>query len=271
MNWAITRRTGLDTLPLFLLTAAGSVAFVVLFSWAMVRMGKEVLEFVGKFPFIRRILEMSLGVRTEGDISLNILFAVSLTHLVVLALAWSLIIATVTRVTAGEIERGTADLLLSLPVPRLKIFSSVSLVWVVAAVLVALCPWLGIVIGSSVFDTSEEVRVWRFAPAVANLAAMHLFVGGMTTLLAVVFSRRSHAIAAAIGILLLSATLNFIEPFLEAVRRIRFVSLLNYFRPVDVVRLETWPVGNLCALLGAGLVCWILAAAIFVRRDIPVA
>lgn len=270
MNWAVVRRTGLDTIPVFFACLVGTVGFVILFSWAMVNMGQQVLEFANQIPFIRRMLEMSLGVQTSGEFSIQILFAVCLTHLVVLSLGWGLVIATVTRVTVGEIERGTADLIFTLPLSRTKIFASQSIVWLLAAALIGLAPGLGIWLGAWMFAKPGEVEFLRFVPALANLICVHWWVGSFACLVSVSLNRRAHAVGIVIGVLLLSATLNFVEPFLEPIRPMRFASLLNYFRPVDVVRHGIWPTSQLICLLASSLGCWLIAWRILLRRDLPV-
>ena len=88
-NYAVFRKTLFDTAWSLALSTVGLVAFVILFVWAMMNMGIQVLEFVSKFPFIRKIFEMGFGINVEGDVSMNILFAVCFTHAIVLALTWT--------------------------------------------------------------------------------------------------------------------------------------------------------------------------------------
>jgi hypothetical protein len=91
----------------------------------------------------------------------------------------------------------------------------------------------------------------------------------LTTLAAAAFHRRGHAIVAVVAVALISSTLNFLEPFITPIQQINFLSLLHYYRPVDVVRTGQWPITHLATLAVVGLVSWIAGTAWFCRKDIP--
>ncbi len=268
-NWAIVHKTWLDSRSAIGGAALGTLAFVLLFVAAMTRMGTELLEFVGQFPFLKKIFEMGFGIRVGGEVSLSVLFAVSFTHLVPLVLAWGTIVAIVSRTTVGEIERGTADLLLTLPVSRREVAVSTTLVWVFAAALCALAPLIGVLIGGRIFAQNEALPVSGFAKASANSLALHLAAGGMATLISSVCDRRGTAIGVVAALALGSVTLQFVEPFLPALGRIRWVGLLNYFRPVDIVRTGHLPAASIVVLLLVAVLGWMIGTFIWCRKDIP--
>jgi ABC-2 type transport system permease protein len=192
------------------------------------------------------------------------------THGVVLTLAWAVIIATTSRVTAGEIEKGTADLLLTLPVTRGEVYFSTSLVWFLAATILSICPVIGVWLGIQLFvEEVIDTRVY-FRPAL-NFFFLLLAIGGISSMVSCLIDRRGLAVAVIIGILLASTVLNFIEPFIEGIGNIRFLGLLNYFRPVDVVRAGQWPVFEMVVLALIGIICWTIGLTAFCRKDIPTA
>jgi ABC-2 type transport system permease protein len=271
INPAIFRKTLHDSAGLTAAAAVGIIGFVILFVWSMLNLGDEVLSFASRFSFLRKVFEAGFGIKVEGEVSINILFSVSFTHAVVLALSWAVMIAISTRVTVGEIEKGTADLLLTLPVSRSEVYFSTSLVWILAAILLAFCPVIGVWVGSLIFKTPEVVEVVRYFKPAANFLCLLLAVGGISSLVACCLDRRGPAIAIVVGIVLLSSVLNFIEPFIESLKPLRFFGLLNYFRPVDVFRANTWPLTSMSILLGLSFACWLLGLLIFHRREIPTA
>jgi ABC-2 type transport system permease protein len=276
-NYGIFRKTLGDSAASLVMATIGIIAFVVLFVWAMLNMGAQVLEFVSKFPFISKILEMGLGIRTSGEVSISIIFAVCFTHAVVLALTWTIMIATTTRVTVGEIERGTADLLLSLPVTRTTVYSSTTLVWLLAAVILSFCPIPGIWIGIHIFETGEPVDIFRYFPPALNFFCLNLAVGALSSMIACLLNRRGQAIGIVVGVAFVSSVINFLVPFLdtgtvsELIKNVRFLSLLNYFRPVDIVRTGHWPFAEMAALITFSLVCWAIGLFAFSRKDVPTA
>jgi ABC-type transport system involved in multi-copper enzyme maturation permease subunit len=269
MNQAILIKTIRDSAPAFVLSALGMTGFVILFGWAMVNMGDELLVFLRQFQFVRKLFEASLGIRLDGPPSITIMFAVSYTHVVVLTIAWAFVIATVTRISVGEVERGTADLLLTLPLSRWQVCTSASGAWIGYTILLSFCPWLGVFLSSRLFAVNDELQLARFLIPVANFVAINCAVGGLTTLAAAAFHRRGHAIVAVVAVALISSTLNFLEPFIAAFQQINFLSLLHYYRPVDVVRTGELPITHLATLAGVGFVSWIAGTVWFCRKDIP--
>ena len=70
------------------------------------------------------------------------------------------------------------------------------------------------------------------------------------------------------AILLASFLLNFLGPFWSVAKRLSFLGLLDYYRPLIILRDGTVPWNNLAVLLSVACVLWIAAGVIFSRRDI---
>lgn len=243
----------------------------------MLNVGDELLKFVGEIAWIRAIMEASLGIQFDGEVSVMVIFAVVYTHAVILAATWGTLIATTTRVTVGEIDRGTADLLLAMPVSRFTVCCSTTLAWILIATLLSIAPMLGIAIGLLLFETQEPVSVWQFTKVTVNFWCLNLAIGGFSSWIAAISNRRGVAVGVVISIALVSTIINFLIPILEmgnegqSISGIRYLSLLNYFRPVDVIRSRSWPVGNMVVLLSIASVTWLAGLLYFQRRDIPTA
>ena len=47
-----------------------------------------------------------------------------------------------------------------------------------------------------------------------------------------------------------------------------FLGVLRYYRPLTILRDGAWPLRDMSILLGAALILWITAGAIFSRRDL---
>jgi ABC-2 type transport system permease protein len=270
-NLAIFQKTLRDSGVSIVLSALGIVGFQVLFVWAMLNMGTDLMQFISKFPFLTKIFEMGFGIKVGGKVSLTVLFAICFTHAIVLALTWGVIIATATRTTVGEVERGTADMLLTLPVSRPEVYTSTSLVWLFAAVLMSICPLVGMGIALQIFETKEVIKLSSYLAPATNFFTLNLAVGSLALLISCFLDRRGVAVGTIVGLLLCSVVLNFVEPFIEFIKHIRFLGLLNYFRPVDVVRTGQWPISSMLVLVGLAAICWTIGLITFSRRDIPTA
>jgi ABC-2 type transport system permease protein len=221
-------------------------------------------------PFMRRLIGMLVGAEISGDVMMSAAFvAVGFIHPVMLALSWGFLLATCSRVIVGEIERGTADLLLTLPVSRAAVYTSVSAVWMLTGLPICFSALLGSWIGKTLFPLEDPVNYGRLAIVTVNLYAMYLAVGSATLFASSVASRRGPAISCVLAVLLASFLLNFLAQFWSAAQPCRFFGILEYYRPLEIVLSGDWPVRNLGVLLALGLVLWLAGLWRFARRDIP--
>ncbi len=271
MNRALVGKfVGDSRLPLSCVVV-GIVGYAVLFVWAMQNLGAQLLEFLSSVQFLRQMLEMAYGIDLSGEVSSTILYAIAFSHPVVLALSWGMLITACTRVIAAEIDWGTADLVLSLPVSRPNVYASSVLDSLFCAVIVSFCPLLGVWIGIHLFEPTEPVILSRFIAPSVNFLALNLAIAGITMLAASFTGRRAHAVAIVIGVALVCITMKFLEPFLPWLERIQFISPLNYYNPAESVRNATWPTSHIIALTAIGLATALIGLWQFRRKDIPAA
>ena len=269
INLALVTKSFREAAVTLIGASVGMVLFSVVFCWALLNMGTELLEFMQRFGFLRKIMEVGFGIDISGEVSTGSLMAVVFTHGMILIMSWATMIAISTANTIGEFESGTADLLLSLPVSRLEVYLSTSVVWVFAATLLGFCPQLGLWLATLIFEIPEPISLARYTTLSWSLAATLLAVGGMCCLFSMVLSRRTYVIAAVTGVGVYSMLINLVEPFVESIAFLKWSSLMNYFRPVDIYRNEGWPMVELSVLGGLGLICWTVGLVLFQRKEIP--
>ena len=271
INASLVRKTVRDHALLFGLTVAAVVLFEMFFVLAMRSMAYELKSFVSHRPFLQNLFRMLLSLDLRMGTSINILLAVGFVHPFLFATTWGFMIAIGTRITVGEIDRGTADLLFTLPLSRGTIYVSTTAVWIVAALILSACAWLGLWLGTLVFPPREPVSLARMGIATVNLVALCLAVGGVTSLVSCLVNRRGVAVGILVALLLFSFLINFLGVFIEFFRTIGFLGLLDYYRPVESARDGTWPVRNLLILSLVAIAGWTGGLFVFRRKDVPVA
>jgi ABC-type transport system involved in multi-copper enzyme maturation permease subunit len=245
--------------------------FEVLFALAMKNIAPEMIALLGRFGFLQRLLQALIGFDLSAGASPTTLVVLGLLHPFLSAVSWATLITIGTRLPAGEIDRGTADLLLSLPVTRATVYLSASAVWLVTGLSLAAATWTGVALGTLLVPFAEPVDLARIGMANTNQAALLLAIGGTTALVSCLVSRRGSAIAIVVALLLASFLVNFLAAFLPLVETIEFLGFLHYYRPVDIVREGRWPVRDLCVLGAVVIVTWTAGLFILRRRDILVA
>jgi ABC-2 type transport system permease protein len=269
VNLAVMRKTARDALLLWVITVLTIVIFECLLVRALGEFADEITEIWFKRAVLRQFVKALVGADLAENVTTTSLMTIGFAHPFLYTLVWGFVLATGTRVIAGEIDRGTADLLLSLPVSRRRIYTSVSLVWVLAGIPICVAPLVGVWIGQWASPLREPVELARLRFAPFNLLAMYLAIGAGTMLVSSVFSRRGPAIATVLAALLASFLLSFLTQFWKLAERFSFLGILHYYRPLESVRSGNWPVMDISVLCGTAAILWLGGLWWFSRRDIP--
>jgi ABC-2 type transport system permease protein len=268
---AVLLKTMRDTGGLLLLLVLAVVGLEMAVIRALLGISNDLGALRGwmELPLVRELLRIALGADFAGDYTPTTLITFGLGHPLLYALSWTLLVTIGTGVIAGEVDRGTADLLLTLPVSRAAVYTSTSAVWVFAAALVSFASLLGLWLGERVCPLSEPLRFSHIWPLTVNFLALNLAVAGVTMMVSSFLSRRAVAVGIVLACLLFSDLMNFLSQFWDRVRPFAFLGFLHYYRPLPVVRSGLLPVRDIVILLAVGAVAWGVGLWYFRRRDIP--
>jgi ABC-type transport system involved in multi-copper enzyme maturation permease subunit len=221
-----------------------------------------------QFKFVQNIIQATIGADMGQSIGEEVFLAIAWVHPVVLALVWAHAIVTATRVPAGEVDRGTIDVLLGLPVSRWGVYVSETLVWGGAGTIILLAALAGNALGSSRVAHATNLSPVRMAMVVVNLWAMYLAVGGGASFLSALSSRRGKAMTASFVIVVGSFLVNYLAQLWAPAKRLEFLSVLKYYRPVNALKDGVWPVRDIVVLLIVAAVLWVAGGLVFARRDL---
>lgn len=224
-----------------------------------------------QWPFFQRIITALLGTEVDAALGSEVLLAIAWVHPVVLAIFWTHAIVLCTRMPAGEIDRGTIDVLFGLPVSRWRVFLCDGAVLLASGSVLLAAGVTGHLAGIALAPNSPRPELAPLAAVVANLFCLYLAVAGLTSLVSAICDRRGRAISLVFGILLASFLLNFLAQFWEPAKSIVFLSLLDYHKPLVVLRdaqAGRWPLGDMAVLTTVAAVTWAAGGAWFARRDI---
>lgn len=228
------------------------------------QMGGQILQIEFVASLIRGLLAADVGAR----LSVESIAAFAWVHPVVLALVAANAITVCTRFPAGEVDSGTADLLLSLPVTRLQIVAHEGLAWLAGGVFLIGCAALGHMIGSAFATDATGQPGTRVLIVCANFFCFYVALAGLSCLASACVRRRGHAIAVMLAVVLASLLINFLTQMWAPAGHIAFLSLLAYYRPFVALQGGSLPTFDMAVLLSIGLLAWTLSAIKVVRRDI---
>ncbi len=221
-----------------------------------------------QIEFVQSLVGAMLGVDASEALGPQAFMAFPWVHPVVLAIIWSHAMICCTRLPAGEIDRGTIDLTLTLPVTRWAILRNESLVWIGAGLVVLALGFAGYMVGRAYVEPAARPDTNRTLLVLANCFCLYLAVGGLAWCVSASFDRRGPALALVFMILLASYLLNFLGPFSKLADRLSCLGLLDYYRPLAILRDGVVPWRNMALLLMLATILWTSAGLIFNRRDI---
>lgn len=151
----------------------------------------------------------SLDAYTTGAGFLNAEMFSMMVPLVLIAIACTGAAAA----TAGEEERGTADVLLSLPVSRGRVMAAKVLATVIAVLLVAAATLLTIAVGAPLVDL--DVGVGDLTAGIAMTTLLALFFGAVTLIVGALTGKRTVALGVGVGLALAAFLLNALAPMAD--------------------------------------------------------
>jgi ABC-type transport system involved in multi-copper enzyme maturation permease subunit len=267
LNLAVMRKTLRQYLPLWGAMLALLVGFVLLFMIAVNQVALEKQEFL-RLPVIRRFLTIMSGTDPLSLMGPTTITALAFTHPLVWILLGVFTLTVASGVLAGEMDRGTMDLLATLPVSRASIYSSAGVVLLGMGMTMCWGVWLGAAVGRVVLRQSE-VRLDLLVRVTWHLCATWGLIMALALALSAMSSRRGPAVAAAFFILFYSFVLNVLRAMWPAMDALAWSGLMHYYQPLVVVRDEAYRWRDLAVLVSASVAWWAAGWMVFARRDIP--
>ena len=172
---------------------------------------------------------------------------------------------------AGEIERGTMDLVLSRPVPRFSYLSSQVAAALTGMAILAAAMIAGNLVGSHYNTLSDPPSAGLLLKPAANLVAFALAIYGYTTLCSTVdlVRWRPNLIASVATLAGFIAQVVANIPSLEEYKWLEHLSIFKAYNPVEVVTKGENFAFNAGILGLIGLIGLTLGYAAFLRRDLP--
>lgn len=272
MNTVLWRKAIHDSWRQLLASSVLLVLFGWVFVWLMSQFRPGAMGAI--ISFLPKFVEPMLGVplvdlaTTAGRMSFLYV------HVVVMLLVIGWAVGRGSDVVAGEIARGTMDLLLAMPIRRASLLLASGTVAAAGSAVLALSIWLGHALGLRLIEFPEPVSATRFLPGAINLFAMTFCLTGLTTLFSSWGRDRWRTVLWAGGLFVLSAVLKMVARLWLRGEWLKYLSFLTAFEPQKLILLPPEEAAALAwrynlTLVGLGLSAYLLAAAIFTCRDIP--
>jgi ABC-type transport system involved in multi-copper enzyme maturation permease subunit len=228
-------------------------------------------EFTGDFmqiEFFSNLVNAMVGSKAGTTVGPATLQSLAWIHPLVLTLFFSQVITSTTRIPAGEIDSGTADVLLALPISRWSLYVHEAVVWLASGLVLITAAVLGNAVGSQFVPVDGRLPIDRILIVVTNLFTLYMVIGATACFLSTHANSRGRAVGGIVGFLLVVFLWNFLEQYWGPAEKIAFLNILSYYKPAPILDTGTIPWRDMVTLIVIALTLWGLGGRKFHQRDI---
>lgn len=257
-----------ETRALTCIIAVAIMAGTALLTLAIPQIQDNIVQLIEQLPFLRPLLSALFGIDVETEMTRQIFQGALWVQPLVLSLTWIHAIALCSRFPVTELERGTLDVLLSLPVSRRAVYGAETIVWILSGLVVFAAAGLGSLLVGITLPEDSRLAATSTLRILINFFALYLAIGGMTCLVSSMSDFRGRAIGVVLAIVLASFLLNFLAEIWTPAQRIAFLSVLRYYQPAAIISQGAIPVTNMIVLLTIFVGSWTMGGEILARRSL---
>jgi ABC-2 type transport system permease protein len=248
-----------------LLLAAGNAFF----AWAITR----VVPDPSRTGLIRDLVDMApgpvrvfLGEELVANLSARGFLGFGYVHPfpLILLSVWAVRVAA--GALAGEVGRGTMDLIGSRPVARGSQVAAAALSVVAGLAAIAAAGWAGTAIGLQLRPL-EGVSASDMLPVAAMSGLLFASAGSVALLVSATRRDGGAAVSWCAGLLAASYVLDYLARVWPTIASLRPLSLFRYYEPQRILR-EGIAGSDVAVLSAVGAAALVLAFGVFARRDL---
>lgn len=181
---------------------------------------------------------------------------------------------------AGEIDKGTMELLLAQPIRRGQVIAAHFIVDLITIPVLCLSmwagTWIGVVLVGFLSPANPNLRVdpWLFGPALLNVALLVFAMSGLTMWISSMGRFRWRVLGIAVLLGLVMFLVNVIGQIWEPAELLRPATVFYYYQPQPMILQDDWHLQcivwlRLGVLAAVGAMGYLLALWTFCRRDLP--
>ncbi|MCP4611674.1 MAG: hypothetical protein GY845_23440 [Planctomycetes bacterium] len=226
---------------------------------------KTFINFIDRLPsFIKTVFGgESLQV---GNISG--LIAIGYNHPLVLTLYMLFAVGVPTGLLAGEVQKGTMELILSRQVTKIHVYICAGLITITGMFALVLVMFGGTIFATNLYDFGQAIPLYSFFKAAINGGLLASAAGGIALLAAACFQRNT-AVWLTVAYLVANYFVSVIAEWWSLMKWLKPTTIFYYVDGAKIFTEPTWPISNMCVLLSILIISTILGGVIWSRRDLP--
>ena len=225
---------------------------------------KALIKYLDMLPFIKTIL--GGDALQVGNVSG--LIAMGYNHPLILTLYMLFAVGVPTGLLAGEVQKGTMELILSRQVTKSHVYICAGLITITGMFALVLVMFGGTVFATNVYEFSQEIPLYSFFKAAINGGILASAVGGIALLAAACFQRNT-AVWLTVAYLVVNYFVSIIAEWWPLMKWLKPTTIFYYVNGQKIFGGGGWPLGDMSVLVLILAVSTILGGVIWSRRDLP--
>jgi hypothetical protein len=221
------------------------------------------LKLLDFFPFVKSLL----GGKALQAGNVSGLIAIGYNHPLVMILYMLYAVGVPTNLLAGEVQRGTMELILSRQTTKTQVYACAGLITVIGMFAMVLAMFLGTVAGTTLYEFTQDVPLGDFFNIAVNGGLMASAVGAIALLAAACF-RRPVAVGLTVSYLVVMYFTSFVSEWWPRMAFLSPTTLFHYINSFDIFVKHVWPARDMAVLVAVMVVATILGGIIWQRRDL---
>ncbi len=265
--WPLLRFWALRILPVW-----GFIALIIfLFQIAIcgiVHDNESVKTFLQFLDVLPSFFKALLGGESLRVGNIAGLIAIGYQHPLVLTLYMLFAVGVPTGLLAGEVQRGTMELILSRDATKTHVYVCAGLITVTGMFALVLVMFLATVAATNLYKFSQAVPLYFFFKLAVVGGMLASAVGGIALLAAACFNRGT-AVVLTVAYLVVNYFVSIIAEWWPRMKFLEPTTIFHYVHGAEIFTESAWPLGDMGVLLSILAVSAVLGGVIWSRRDLP--
>jgi len=234
---------------------------------AIVHDNEKVKILLGFLDVLPSVVKAALGGEMLRVGNTSALIAIGYNHPFVLFLFMLFAVGAPTGLLAGEVQRGTMELILSRPTTKIQVYACAGILTLAGMFALDIVMFLGTVVAVNIFPFKDRVPLDIFLRIAINGGLLASTFGAVALLCAATFTRLYTAIGVSVAFLV---TNYFVAVVSNWWPRMAFLRRATLFYLIDSSNAwQGWPLRNMGILAAILLGTAAIGAIIWHRRDLP--
>jgi ABC-2 type transport system permease protein len=265
--WPLLRLWIVRTLPAWCFVAL-MILLIQLVVCAIIHDNEQVKVYLAMIDMMPSFIKAAIGGETLRVGNVAALIGIAYQHPLAMLLLMLYAVGVPTGLLAGEVQRGTMELILSRHTTKTQVYVCAGLITVIGMFLLVLVMFLGTVVATRIYEFEETVPLHAFFKIAICGGILASAVGGLA-LLASACLRRATAVSLTVAFLVLQYFGSIVADWWPRMHGLKPYTIFYYVNDAKIFAQGRWPLEDMAILLGLLVVATVLGGIIWHRRDLP--